>query len=55
MSNYASGTSEPNGEFTRYTLTAGRAFALSTSRDFEVVSLKAGDVLGIIRIRHFSL
>jgi len=30
--------------YTRYTLTAGRAFALSASRDFEVSSLKVGDV-----------
>ena len=40
----ASGAPQPNGEFTRYTLTAGRAFALSASRDFEVSSLKVGDV-----------
>jgi len=40
----ASGTPEPTGEFTRYTLTEGRAFALSASRDFEVTSLKVGDV-----------
>ncbi len=36
--------SEPNGDYTRYTLKAGRAFALSASRDFEVTSLKVGDV-----------
>ena len=40
----ASGAPQPNGEFTRYTLIAGRAFALSASRDFEVSSLKVGDV-----------
>ena len=40
----ASGDSEPNGEYTRYTLTGGRAFAISASRDFEVASLKVGDV-----------
>ncbi|MGD8402705.1 MAG: M1 family metallopeptidase [Anaerolineales bacterium] len=40
----ASGAPEPNGEYTRYTLTEGRAFALSASRDFEVASLKVGDV-----------
>jgi len=40
----ASGAPEPNGEFTRYTLTASRAFALSASRDFEVMSVKVGDV-----------
>ncbi len=40
----ASGAPEPNGEFTRYTLTAGRAFALSASHNFEVVSLNVGDV-----------
>jgi hypothetical protein len=40
----ASGAPEPNGEYTRYTLTGGRAFAMSASRDFEVASLKVGDV-----------
>jgi hypothetical protein len=40
----ASGAPELNGEYTRYTLTEGRAFALSASRDFEVSSLKVGDV-----------
>jgi len=40
----ASGAPQPNGEFTRYTLTEGRTFALSASRDFEVTSLKVGDV-----------
>jgi hypothetical protein len=40
----ASGAPQPNGEYTRYTLTAGRAFALSASRDFEVSSLSAGNV-----------
>jgi len=40
----ASGVPEFNGESTRYTLITGRAFALSASRDFEVTSLKVGDV-----------
>jgi len=40
----ASGAPEPNGEYTRYTLTKGRAFALSASRDFEVSSFKVGDI-----------
>jgi hypothetical protein len=40
----ASGAPERNGEYTRYTLTEGRAFALSASRDFEVASMKVGDV-----------
>ena len=39
-----SGAPQPNGKYTRYTLTEGRAFALSASRDFEVSSLKVGDV-----------
>jgi hypothetical protein len=39
-----SGFAEPNGEFTRYTLTEGRAFAISASRDFRVSSTKVGDV-----------
>ena len=40
----ASGAPERNGDYTRYTLSEGRAFALSASRDFEVSSLKIGDV-----------
>ena len=46
----ASGAPEPvstgstTSDYTRYTLTEGRAFALSASRDFEVASLKVGDV-----------
>jgi hypothetical protein len=40
----ASGVPELNGEYTRYTLIEGRAFALSASRDFKVASLKVGDV-----------
>jgi hypothetical protein len=40
----ASGYAEPIGEFTRYILTEGRAFALSASRDFEVSTTKVGDV-----------
>lgn len=39
----ASGFAEPNGEFTRYTLTAGRAFAISASRDFQVSTTKIGE------------
>ncbi len=39
----ASGFAEPNGEFTRYTLTAGRAFAISASREFQVSSMQVGD------------
>jgi len=37
-------TGSTSGDFTRYTLTAGRAFAISASRDFEVMSAKVGDV-----------
>jgi len=40
----ASGAPEPNDDFTRYTLTGGRVFALSASRDFEVSSLRVGEV-----------
>jgi len=39
----ASGVAEPEGDSTRYTLTDGRAFAISASRDFQVSSLKSGD------------
>lgn len=41
----ASGYAEPNGDSTRYTLTEGRAFALSISRDFQVSSMQSGDVI----------
>jgi hypothetical protein len=40
----ASGFPEPNGDATRYTLTNGRAFAISASRQFQVSSLQLGDV-----------
>ncbi len=40
----SSGAPEPAGEFTRYTLTAGRAFAFSMSREFKVATQQAGDV-----------
>lgn len=39
----ASGFSEANGESTRYTLTEGRAFAISASRDFQVSNMQVGD------------
>jgi len=38
-----SGFAEPNGESTRYTLTEGRAFAISASRDFQVSTMQVGD------------
>lgn len=40
----ASGLAEPFGAYTRYTLTAGRTFALSASPEFDVASLTIGDV-----------
>jgi hypothetical protein len=40
----ASGAPQSNGEYTRYTLTEGRAFALSASRDFQVTSLQVGEI-----------
>jgi hypothetical protein len=40
----ASGVSEDIGDFTRYTLTDGRTFALSASRNFQVSSMKVGDI-----------
>ena len=40
----SSGHAEQIGGFTRYTLTEGRAFALSASRDFQVSSMKVGDI-----------
>jgi hypothetical protein len=39
----ASGTADQIGEFTRFTLTGGRAFALSISRDFQVSSMQVGE------------
>ncbi len=40
----ASGASEPNEDGTRYTLQAGRAFALSASREFQVSTEQLGEV-----------
>ena len=40
----ASGLAQPGDEFTRYTLTAGRAFVLSASPEFQTVSAQAGNV-----------
>ncbi len=40
----SSGAAEPNGEWTRYTLQAGRAFIFSMSRDYQVESQQVGDV-----------
>jgi hypothetical protein len=39
-----SGSPEPNGEATRYTLTAGRAFVISASPEFQVASTQVGEV-----------
>ena len=38
-----SGFAESNGESTKYTLTEGRAFAISASRDFQVSHMQVGD------------
>jgi len=40
----SSGYAESIGDFTRYTLTDGRAFAISASRDFQVSNMKVGDI-----------
>jgi aminopeptidase N len=40
----ASGVPEVNTDFTRYTLTAGRAFAISASHEYKVATLQVGDV-----------
>ncbi|MBK8782461.1 MAG: M1 family metallopeptidase [Anaerolineales bacterium] len=40
----ASGFAESNSESTRYTLTEGRAFAISASRNFQVSHMQVGDV-----------
>jgi len=41
----SSGYAESIGDFTRYTLTEGRAFALSISRNFRVSSMQVGDII----------
>lgn len=40
----ASGPADQGGESTRYTLTAGRTFAISASPEFQTVSTQVGDV-----------
>jgi aminopeptidase N len=40
----ASGNPEPNGDSIRYTLIAGRTFAISASPEFQTVSTQTGDV-----------
>lgn len=40
----ASGVPEPQTDFTRYTITSARAFALAASRDFQVSTTQVGDV-----------
>lgn len=41
----AGGLAEAGGEFTRYSLTAGRAFVLSASPEFQTASVQVGDVI----------
>jgi hypothetical protein len=40
----SSGAPEPQADFTKYTITSGRSFAISASRDYQVASLQVGDV-----------
>ncbi len=40
----ASGAPSPNGEWTTYTLTAGRTFAISASPDFLTLTTQVGDI-----------
>lgn len=40
----ASGTPEPIGDATRYTIASARTFALAASREFQVASMQVGDV-----------
>ena len=40
----ASGVPEPQADFTRYTITSARTFALAASREFQVSSLLVGDI-----------
>jgi hypothetical protein len=41
----SSGESSPNGEWTRYTLSAGRTFVISASREYKVISAQAGNAV----------
>jgi aminopeptidase N len=41
----ASGVPEPQADFTRYTITSARSFALAASREFQVSSTQVGDIL----------
>lgn len=41
----SSGEASPDGNSTRYTLTAGRAFVISASYDYKVSTLQAGNVM----------
>lgn len=41
----SSGLPEQQDGFTRYTLTSGRSFALSASREFQVSAMQVGDVI----------
>jgi hypothetical protein len=40
----SSGAPEPQADFTKYTITSARSFAISASRDYQVASLQVGDV-----------
>jgi hypothetical protein len=40
----SSGFPEPQADFTRYTITAARAFALAASREFQTSTLQVGDI-----------
>jgi len=40
----SSGFPEPQADFTRYTITAARTFALSASREFQTSALQVGDI-----------
>ncbi|HEY9152212.1 MAG TPA: M1 family aminopeptidase, partial [Anaerolineales bacterium] len=39
----SSGAPSQNGEWTRYTLTSGRTFVISASREYKVISAQSGD------------
>ncbi len=40
----SSGFPEPQSDFTRYTITAARAFVIAASRDFQVSTVQVGDI-----------
>jgi hypothetical protein len=49
----SSGAPAPNGEWTQYTLTSGRTFVISASREYKVILSPAGDAM--VHMYYFPL